>query len=381
MSRFLISCFLLFLWLSSNLFAQHPDEAEKMVTFELQYTGDNAVNFSGGLKRGYRYLGMVHLITSIDLGRAGWWTESNLFLHLANTHGATPSASLFGDVQVASNIEAGNHIYVQEFWVSKTLGDFEFIAGLQDLNAEFAVSEYGSLFLNSSFGVLPTVSQNISVPIFPLTTLGFTSRWIASETSTLLLAFYDGKPTDFRNNPYNLSWHFGNGDGLLAVTEFQKKTDFLSLPGTYKIGLFSHSQFIEKIAGQHVADSLKQSMYGFYAHIDQKIWEQNGRSLGGFIQLGNAPLKKAYSDYYLGAGLNFVGLSGADQLDVLGLALAYEHFSSGTASEVALELTYQYPLTKVLVIQPDMQYIVNPAGADEKIDNCLAGFLRLHLSL
>ena len=138
-----------------------------------------------------------------DTEKAGLWKGTFVYVNAANTHGAMPSAELLGDMQVASNIEAGNHTYIQELWIKQAFKNLELTAGLQDLNVEFAASEYGAMFLNSSFGILPIVSGNIPAPIFPLTSLGLTAKWNILKNTTLLAAVYDGSPSDFDYNPYN----------------------------------------------------------------------------------------------------------------------------------------------------------------------------------
>lgn len=73
----------------------------------------------------------------------------------------------------------------------------------------------------------------------------------------------------------------------------------------------------------------------------------------------------------------------------MGLALAYASANKSFPSllqednavcETTLELTYKTNIMKNLVIQPDLQYIINP-GIDTGYDNALAALLRIHWSL
>src|SRR5512133_2784619 len=81
-------------------------------TFLAIYTGDNVINLAGGLKSGYGYLGLANFCLSFSTANAGLWEGGGFFIRAANTHGATPSVDLIGDLQVASNIEAGDHTYI-----------------------------------------------------------------------------------------------------------------------------------------------------------------------------------------------------------------------------------------------------------------------------
>ncbi len=361
-----------------STFAQDvTEEKDEAFSFEASYVGDLINNFSGGIKTGSSYLGMANILLGFDTEKAGLWNGGQLYVNAANTHGATPSANMLGDMQVVSNIEAGNHTYLQEFWYKQALGKVELTVGLQDLNVEFANSEYGSLFLNSSFGILPVISTNFSAPIFPLTTLGVTAKWNLSEKISLLGAVYDGNPTDFEYNPYNIKWRLSSGDGVLAIAELQYNATVNSLPGTYKLGTYSHEHKLNK---EGETDTPDYNLVGFYAYADQKVWELNKKSLGLFAQLGYSPSDASTNNTYVGLGANYTGLFTRQGNDVLGLALAHQHFTDGLSSETTIELTYQYQLTKNIFIQPDIQYIINPAGTGATLDNCLTGNVRFGIS-
>jgi porin len=353
---------------------------DPFLTFGANYIGDNVNNLSGGIKTGSCYLGMANIQLIFDTEKAGLWKGGSFYINATNTHGGTPSADLLGDMQVASNIEAGNHTFVQELHYLQTINHFEFTVGLQDLNVEFANSENGALFLNSSFGILPLISGNIAAPIFPLTALGFTAKWNISEKASWLNAIYDGSPTDFDYNPYNFNWQFNSGDGILAISELQFNTLIKELPGVYKMGFYSHNHIIEESLDKTIPDSINQDVFGFYTYADQKVWELDNRSLGLFVQMGYSPCNEITNNFFIGLGLNYTGLFSSKGSDILGVALAQEHFTNGTKSESALELSYKYQTTTNTFIQPDIQYIINPAGTGETLNNALAANIRFGIS-
>jgi len=352
----------------------------EVLTFEASYTGDNVNNLSGGIKTGSCYLGMANIRLNFNTEKAGLWKGGQFYINAANTHGATPSADMLGDMQVASNIEAGNHTFIQELFLMQSINKFEFTVGLQDLNVEFATSENGALFLNSSFGILPLISGNIAAPIFPLTSPGFTAKWNISEKTSWLNAIYDGSPTDFDYNPYNFNWQFNSGDGILAISEFQLNSNIKELPGTYKIGMYSHNHIVEEGLDKPVPDSINQNVFGFYTYTDQKIWEHNNKSLGLFVQLGYSPCSEVTNNVFVGSGFNYTGLFSHKGNDILGLAIATEHFTNKLKSETTIELSYQCQITNNIFIQPDIQYIFNPAGTGETLKNVLAGIIRFGFS-
>ena len=136
------------------------------------YTGDLVSNVSGGIQRGTTYLGLANIVAGFDTEKANWWKGGELFVNIGNTHGGEPSKNLVGDIQGVSNIEAGNLTFMYELWFKQRFGNFEIGLGLQDLNVDFASSENGALFTNSSFGIHSSIADNVTSPIFPLTALG-----------------------------------------------------------------------------------------------------------------------------------------------------------------------------------------------------------------
>ncbi len=350
--------------------AQAQEEEKKPVdylSFGASYTGDMINNLSGGIKTGSAYLGMATMTAEFDFEKAKLWKGGKFFIFGANTHGATPTADLIGDFQGVSNIEAGNHTYLQELWYKQKLGNFEITAGLQDMAVEFGSVDYGGLYLNSSFGVKSSISHNIPAPIFPLTNLGLTVRWDISDKFSWLAAAYDGFPKDFEDNPYNIKWEFETGDGYLVISEAQYNTELNNLPGTYKIGgLYS----------THEEEGEDINIGSFYLNGNQKLWERGEKSLGAFAQFGYSPSDASFCDYYVGLGINYTGLFSKKGKDEIGLAFAREHYKEDLDPETAIELTYKYNLLDNLYIQPDIQYIINPAGTGGGLDNAFTANIR-----
>ncbi|MBN2635457.1 MAG: carbohydrate porin [Prolixibacteraceae bacterium] len=359
--------------------SRYTSEKEKVpVSYKASYIADNINNISGGLKTGSSYLGMVNLKLLLDTEKAGFWEGGQLYINAANMHGGKPSGKLIGDVQVISNIEAGNHTYLQELWYRQQINSVIIIAGLQDLNIEFANSEFGAVYLNSSFGILPVISNNFNASIFPLTTLGLTIAWEISNKNRWLNALYDGSPTNFDYNPYNLKWHFNSGDGLLVISEFQRKIKLGELPGVYKIGAYCH--FHRKWRNASTPDSLVNQLIGLYAYLDQLIWEHEHQKAGFFTQLGYSPSAASTNNLYFGMGINYCGLFSKKGNDTIGLACAHVIFIRETESEIAIELTYQYQLSQHFFIQPDFQYIVNPSGTDVALPNAFTANMRFGIT-
>ena len=148
--------------------------------------------------------------------------------------------------------------------------------------------------------------------------------------------------------------------------ELQVKKSLLSgKTGNYKFGVYYH-QHNDTIA-------VEQKNGGFYFTGDQQISDK----LYVFSQIGISPKKMNKNNRYFSIGLNCKGPSDKRPNDQVGIAIAYAGIDgNAVGSETAIELTYQFEVTKNIYLRPDIQYIINPAGTEAKLKNALVGFLR-----
>lgn len=341
-------------------------KSESPLNFKASYKGDVVSNFRGGVKTGTTYLGLANLKAEFDAEKAKWWKGGTLFVNFGNTHGGQPSANMVGDFQGISNIEAGNLTFLYELWYKQKLGKINFTVGLQDLNADFATSENGALFTNSSFGIHSSIADNVAPPIFPLTALGVNVKWNISDTYLWQAAIFDGTPDDYKTNPYNTHWRLSKNQGYLTVTEFQiNKSLFKERQGIYKFGVYYHQHNDTIDTEQHNG--------GFYFVGDQQIND----NLSLFSQIGLSPKKKNNHNQYYSIGMNYKGLFNNRPADQCGIAIAHAGIhDNAIGSETAIEFTYQFEINENIYVRPDIQYIINPVGTTSKLDNALVGFLR-----
>jgi len=343
----------------------------KPFSFHVLYIGDVVVNFDGGIKTGATYLGLINANVHFDTKSSKWWEGGEAYIDIANTHGGKPSEELVGDFQGVSNIEAGNQTFLYELWYKQNFRKLHFIIGLQDLNTNFSVSEYGALFTNSSFGIQSSMADNIPIPIFPLTALGAIAQYNISDYVFFQAGIFDGTPDDFESNPYNINWKLSSQQGYLAVSEFQLIKSLLKgQKGTYKFGFYFHEH--------NDTINLEQRNGGFYFVGDQQI----NNHLALFSQIGLSPKTLNLHNHYLSIGLNYTGLIIQRPIDQIGFAVAFAGIDGNSiGSETTLELTYRFHLNKWMYVRPDIQYVINPAGTKAKLRNAIVGFVRVGLML
>ena len=136
--------FLIFMLLIITVSAQEDTikQKQKMFDFAASYKGDFAGNVTGGISKGFGYLGYGTLGVAFNTETAHWWKGGHWVLSGATTHGNCPTEEWLGDFQVADNIEAGNHIFLQELYFLQEIGPAEIVAGLNDFNALYAFTDH-----------------------------------------------------------------------------------------------------------------------------------------------------------------------------------------------------------------------------------------------
>ena len=369
-----------------NSFSQ---ESNEFIDFEASYVSDMISNFSGGLNQASAYLGMIDLIVTINTKNAGLWKNGELYVQIENTHGANPAADIVGDFQCFSNIDNGDYTYLYQLWYHHNFNKLSFTVGIHDLNSEFFVSEYSGEYVNSSFGIMPVASMNVSVPIFPKNVLGFIARYDFENNFTVQAAIYDGNPLSLDEDPYGMNYSLSSKDGFFSVGEVHYNySNDNNLNGTYKLGGFYHNGDFDSFKDTTASIS---GNYGFYIIADQKIIsidEEVGRSLGLFTQIGVSPKDRSINSLYWALGINFYGPFVKRAEDVFGIAVANALMSSYSVdmskgvmdkSEIAIECFYKLKLTENISLQPEVQYIINP-GVDSSLNNAFVGLIRTYIS-
>jgi porin len=368
---FLILFFINLIQLKAILGQENKNEEyKKTVEWDLNYTGDIARNFVGGKAVGNAYMGLLK--GDITLNMDKFWKGGKFKLEIMNTHGKNLSENYIGDLQIASNIENGNYTFLEKLYFEQKISKLTFLIGLQDLNENFCVNEYGGSLTNSSFGIHSTFPLNFGVPIYPKTALAIASYIYFTDKFFLRAAIFDGDAGSLDEDKHNLDWSISKEDGLLWITEgeyipnTEKLTDI-------KVGFFYHTaNFISQ------SDStIIKGNYGFHGIINKEILTINSLKTGLFGQVAYFPSKANFNNLYLGGGLNFSGISAKRPDDYLALGFAYAQIYKKTA-ECDIEINYCFSVGNHFSLQPCFHYIINP-GANQGYKNSLAGFLRFSI--
>ncbi|NMB81962.1 MAG: carbohydrate porin, partial [Ignavibacteria bacterium] len=194
--------------------------------------------------------------------------------------------------------------------------------------------------------------------------------------SYIQTALLDGVPGNLEN-PYGTQIILNKNDGLLVINEMgivNSEEEQLKSKIAFGGWIYTAKSEVNNLNIFSLSPNY-QNNYGFYFTAESAFYsphENSNLGLNGFVRIGYANPQVNPVDFYLGTGFKFSGLFGTDNNE-LGLAIAFSHNSQGFRNiaelngelikpyEINLEATFLMPLTPYLIIQPDIQYIINPS--------------------
>ncbi|MGN6086678.1 carbohydrate porin [Trinickia sp.] len=392
------------------------------VTLSLQETSELFGNFSGGTRRGLAYDGATQFGLSVDTDKAIGLKGGQFFVDALQIHGHGITASHLSTLQSVSGVEAEPTTRLWELWYQQSFGDaFDVKIGQQSLDQEFIVSQYGSAFLNATFGwpVLAAADMPAGGPAYPLSSLGVRARYKVSDAVTVLGGVFDGNPAPGIGDAQKLNGsgtRFNLHDGALFIGELQyaigqapapgAAPSSNALPGTYKLGFwYDNARFADPREGtdglslanpaSNGQPRMRHGNFSVYAVADQMVWRPSpdaARSIGVFARVMGAPGDRNAVDFSANAGVVMKAPFAGRDNDSVGLALGYadtgSHASAfdrdtGAATtpgypvrtaETVVEATYQYQVAPWWLVQADFQYFFRPGGG---VPNPSAGGARI----
>ena len=304
--------------------------------------GEELYNSRGGLKTGSIFNGVGQLKAIYDCDAAKTWQGGQFTigaLGIAETHNPSKYSA---ELQSASNLSANSELRLSNLsFEQKFNPQLTGRVGIMDLNDYFNVTEQAVGLLNASFGISPSLTANTQTNTYPYPGFGA----MLDRTSDIV----GTRIGLFQGNPKRQTTVFNKGSMILA--EVYKSINIF----TFKGGIWHYQQSDSKIGA---------SNSGVYV-IAQTEWKNaNGKPRGAFLQFGSAP--KTSNTVLHTVGVGFVA-------DALSLGLT-QVFINDVGYETIYEATYAFEITKQLTLNPDIQYIVHPAG---KYRNAVVGIIRL----
>ncbi len=385
------------------------------------YTVDVFGNTTGGLKTGTVYAGSLQFGADFDLEKLVGWQGGSVSTTWLWISGNDASEELVGNFLTISNIAGFETVRMFEFWFQQNLFDdvVSLRVGQLAADSEFIISDYAGLFINGTFGWPAFTFMNIPSggPGYPMGTLGARLALEPVEWFTFMTAAFQGDVFDQDVNRRGFRYRLDAETGFTVMNEAQfrwnHKDEEPGLPGTFKSGLWIQSG----TAANPLVNSTTSDNLGAYWILDQMLYREpaspveapvygkgatNGRTgkqvapsaseksdqgLGFFTRLAVTPQDRNFVSFYFDTGLTYQGLLPTRDDDTLGIAFGYARISNGAqaglqndgstplSAEMVLEATYQVQVNNWFVVQPDLQFIINP-NATSDLGNALLLGLR-----
>jgi len=380
------------------------------------YTVEVWGNTTGGIEQGAVYTGLLDFGVNLDLEKAIGWEGGSVSTTWLWLSGRDASEDLVGNFLTISNIAGFNTLRMLELWFQQNLLNDKISLRLGQLTAdsEFVISDYAGTFINGTFGWPAFLYTNLPAggPGYPLGTLGARLALNPVDWFTFQSAVFQGNVYNQDVNRHGFRWRLDGESGFLFLNEAQvrwnHRDEETGLPGQSKAGVW--------IQTGELADTLSESTnsgnFGWYFILDQMLYrepaaevpgvtgnskdgksvvdspsaesfkapvvpEKSDQGLGFFGRIAFAKEDRNFLNFYFDTGLTYKGLIPSRDDDIIGIAFAYAQLgntarnssidegSVGVGAEMVLEVTYQCQITPWLVIQPDIQYIINPGGTQD----------------
>ena len=356
------------------------------VTFDASETAEVLGNPTGGRRQGAIGEGLFSVAVGVDVDRLAGLKGASANVSVFQVHGGPGlSAQNIGNFNVVSDLENKRDSGLYEAWVQQGFGAaFDIRAGRMSVDEEFLLADSADVFMNGSFGwpTLPYKDLPNGGPIPSDVAVRAHAR--LGPGWDMLAGLYRGSQADTRGARGAASTSTVSQDGgLLAIAELQYQTGRgeNELPGTYKVGGWYRDGAVTRGGGtgadmfESLPDLVRQD-YSFYAVVDHRLThgaagEDSGFS--AFLRIMAAPSDRNIVTAFADGGLVYSGPFGRPD-DGVGIGFAVAQTSATSLdgpgrtesrlgkAETSFELTYQAQLAKGVQVQPDIQYVINPAG-------------------
>ena len=355
----------------------------KALDLSVSYSADVTGVVSGGIAKRGRLLDNLEISADLDLDKAMGWKGATAHALVLNNSGGMPNDDA-GTAQGIDNIEVSRQrLRLFEAWIQQSFaGDkASALVGLYDLNSEFYANDSAGLLIAPAFGIgseLAATGPN-GPSIFPSTSLAVRLKWTPREDVYVQAAALNAN-AGVLGDPGGVDTSFDSGALMIAEAGWTGA-------GKIALGAWRYSDKQDDIR-----DPAQRTAQGAYLLLERHLGatgEDAPRQTTAFARLGlsdgdTTDFKGGWQAGLLvqhvfdsrpqsafSVGVNqgyFSGKARANALDAGGVL---------KRAESAIELTYADSFGP-LTLQPDLQYIKDPAG-DAGVGHALVAALRVSL--
>ena len=374
-------------------------------------------NVSGGIHpRHATYVDDAWLGFKFDLEKLAGWKGGLFVVSGINRNGDDLTTKYIGSIFSTQQSVGGQRPFLYQVYLQQKLLENQLTLKL----GRFAASDdfngsplYGYSVNNGIDGDIRNVLFDTRFSAYPFAVWAAALLYDPTPEFNLKIGVFQTSDDMFENDDNGLNWGIEDSDGYTAIVQvgwspqFFKKPVYASatagktttardgktaeafvmkgLPGHYWIGFtYSEWDLYPRFAG-----GFKDRSYGFYAHADQMVYQEepgSDQGLTAFVASGYYPQTDiSIVPFQVNVGLNYKGLFPCRDRDHTMLHFIYGDISRDYArsvrvpggqlaeSEKVIEVAHRFQLTPWSYFQPDIQYVVDPGGTGDIPDAIVIG--------
>lgn len=223
--------------------------------------------------------------------------------------------------------------------------------GVRNMNGDYFITPLTGLFINSSYGIYPTIADNWNIGNYPVASLCLHLEGNLSDRITIKNSTYNG----MASRHWDEVFRFRPGkDGWIDVCEigYTAQEHDNCVTGEYRLGVtYGRTAQLQEEGddnGEFARLHTNWSVYGLAEHP----LISGLHPLGLLLQAGYAPKSKSTTWLYWATGLVCTHLLKTG--DAAGITLNRSLYCDGER-ETCMELTYRFSIIAHLCLQPALQ--------------------------
>jgi len=345
------------------------------------YSADIQGNPVGGFRKKIEYAGLFNLYLDFDLEKIFGLKRTKFVVSGFWALGNDLSKSAIGNYFTVADDFNGDFGGLYQLYLETSFMQERIVLALgrMGIGDDFATVSASGSYVSDAMNPNPD-SLGYNIPAFlsnPDAALGGRFRVKPVETFYLAGGVYNADPDSTRISRFTSNIDFKFDEGVLLIAESGYTPDGNEASGNaYKLGVYYDSGKFDHLSKD---EKERNGNYGFYAALQQMVYksgsEDEGLTLWATATL--APDEDINTfPWFLSGGLLYEGLIPGRGEDVAAFGAAYGSLSSeleGQDFEIVLEWTYACQVFPWLVLQPDLQWIINPGGTGDIPDALVAG--------
>jgi porin len=356
------------------------------VHFDFNDIGDFLTDVSGSQTHHATYFGRFRAAVDLDLKKLVD-VDAEFYATGIYQYGRNLSGDYLGTNTLTSSIAGEESERIDQLWYKQWLFDHKFAITLGQVAAvnEFGATDFFDILMNDELGYAPNALFSTRQPFSPS---GKPGVIVWQDLSALTPGLYvkagvfTGNDNPYRPDSNGIYYEDDFHHGIAEAAEIGYKEQNTVYDGSYRLGVNGgEASFVNPATGEDYHED-----YNIYGIAEKTVYHPLGsdgkvdskKGLDLLFQFVGEPGDRNALQYEFTTGGRYTGLIPGRDTDKVGFGVIYsdngEAFSEasqdaggpGLGGETTLEVDYQFNPAPWLSIQPDAQYIIDPAGIQSR---------------